>query len=467
MNYLKTLSILCSSLFLFGCTREVPSSQLGQSSLSSSAQPVQSSSDSVSPSVSSQASSENPSEVENGPIPQMLENGWHYTNAQRQLYGWVKGGQEFVFCHDSMLDFYGLDNQFLRSVPFDSSQLPEKYNLLAASNRIFILESSLYDVPHPINLNYYYEPLLYEKDGQEYLSGVTMLDLEGNILLQIPPLDVSQDKDGDFFFSLDGEPVSIKPAASVNANCINDDLIFLSLRWYENEGLTSHTELYYFVPSKNKLTCIGKNFEDGYVWASNCTNACLFFYRTPSSPKNGLLFHVGYLDQNGVQYPYPGMLFSDAAMDGNSIYLSYSPYNLEYENYKFWRASPDDFILHNISFPEMEEPSGAYIPIYRAKVYLIDENYMLFDNRAFNIVTGKYGINKQAIQLYYMTWKNAEYNQGTNSHYVAWASPRDSYGQAQGYFKIFPFPKTIDEKVYSGYRWDVEDILENMEDFLY
>ena len=54
MNYLKTLSILCSSLFLFGCTREIPFSQPEQDSLSFSAQPVQSPSDSVSPSVSSQ-----------------------------------------------------------------------------------------------------------------------------------------------------------------------------------------------------------------------------------------------------------------------------------------------------------------------------------------------------------------------------------------------------------------------------
>ncbi len=114
----------------------------------------------------------------------------------------------------------------------------------------------------------------------------------------------------------------------------------------------------------------------------------------------------------------------------------------------------------------MEEPSGAYIPIYRAKVHLLDENYMLFDNRAFNIVTGEYGMDEQAIQLYYMTWKNTEYNQGTNSHYVAWTSPRDSYGQAQGYFKIFPFPQKIDEEVHSSIL-DVKDILENLEEFRY
>ena len=158
------------------------------------------------------------------------------------------------------------------------------------------------------------------------------------------------------------------------------------------------------------------------------------------------------------------MLFSDAAMDGNSIFLSYSPYRQSEEVYKFWRTSPDDFILHSIPFPEMAELPGAYIPTYRAKVHLIDENYMLFDNRAFNIVTGEYGTDEQAIQLYYMTWKNAEYNQGTNSHYVAWASPRDSYGQAQGYFKIFPFPQKTDEEIYSALLY-VEDILENMEDF--
>ena len=223
MNYLRTLSILCSSLLLFGCTREVPSNQSEQSSLSSFVQPVQSSSDSVSSSVSSQSSSESPAGAENGPISQMLENGWHYTTSE-WLYGWVKDGQEFVYCHDSMLDFYGLDNQFLRSVPFDSSQLPKNYELFTASNRIFLLESSRY--PVPLTESDKYEPLLYEKDGQEYLSGVTMLDLEGNILLQIPPLDVSQDEDGDFHFFSDGEPVSVKPA-SIHVTCVNDDLIFL------------------------------------------------------------------------------------------------------------------------------------------------------------------------------------------------------------------------------------------------
>ena len=114
----------------------------------------------------------------------------------------------------------------------------------------------------------------------------------------------------------------------------------------------------------------------------------------------------------------------------------------------------------------MEEPSGAYIPIYRAKVHLLDENYMLFDNRAFNIVTGEYGMDEQAIQLYYMTWKNTEYNQGTNSHYVAWTSTRDSSGPAHGYFKIFPFPQKIDEEVHSSIL-DVKDILENLEEFRY
>ncbi len=250
MKYLKTLSILCSSLFLFGCTREIPSSQPGQSSLSSSSQPVQSPSDSGLSSISSQSSSESSAEAEEGPIPQMLENGWHYTTS-KWLYGWVKDGQEFVFCHDSMLDFYGLDNQFLRSVSFDSSQLPENYELFTASNRIFLLESSRY--PGPLTESNEYEPLLYEKDGQEYLSGVTMLDLEGNILLQIPPLDVSQDEDGEFLFSLDGEPVSVKPSY-IDVTCVNDDLIFLSLNWDEKKddelGFTSYANLYYFVPSK-------------------------------------------------------------------------------------------------------------------------------------------------------------------------------------------------------------------------
>lgn len=84
-----------------------------------------------------------------------------------------------------------------------------------------------------------------------------MLDLEGNILLQIPPLDVSQDEDGDFLFSSNGEPVAVRPIYSIDATCVNDDLIFLSLNWYERKGneldSTSNTELYYFVPSENKL----------------------------------------------------------------------------------------------------------------------------------------------------------------------------------------------------------------------
>ncbi len=462
MKYLKTLSIVFA-LFLFGCTREVPSSQLEQSSLSSSSPPVQSPSDSGLSSISSQSSSESSAEAEEGPIPQMLENGWHYTTS-KWLYGWVKDGQEFVFCHDSMLDFYGLDNQFIRSVSFDSSQLPEDYKLFTASNRIFLLESSLYDLPQPIDSNFHYEPLLYEKDGQEYLSGVTMLDLEGNILLQAPPLDVSQDEDGDFLFSLDGEPVSVKPA-STHVTCVNDDLIFLSLDWYKTKGdglgFKSYANLYYFVPSKNKLVCIGKNFEDGHVRASNRKNACIFFYDYGGSPG----FQLGYLDQNGVQYPYPGMIFSDAAMDGNSIFLSYSPYRQSEEVYKFWRTSPDDFILHSIPFPEMAELPGAYIPTYRAKVHLLDENYMLFDNKALNILTGEYGTNEQAVLLSQITYHPSDYNCGTNSHYVAWARSNASYNQTQNYFKIFPFPKTLDEKVYSGYRWDVEDILANMEDF--
>ena len=226
MKYLKTLSIMFVALFLFGCTRKVASSQPEQSSLSSPSQPMQNSSESISSSVSSQSSSENLVDVENGPVPQMLENGWHYTDVKKWwLHGWVKDGQEFVLCNDSTLEFYSLDNQFLRSVPFDSSQLPEKYEFFTTSNRIFLLDSSLYDVPQPANSDYY-EPLLYEKDGQEYLSGVTMLDLEGNILLQIPPLDVSQDEDGDFHFFSDGEPVSVKPA-SIHVTCVNDDLIFL------------------------------------------------------------------------------------------------------------------------------------------------------------------------------------------------------------------------------------------------
>ena len=441
MNYLKTLAIVFAALFLFGCTREIPSSRQEQSSLFSSAQPVQSPFDSVSSSVPFQSSSENSVDVQNGPIPQMLENGWHYTTS-KWLYGWVKDGQEFVYCHDSMLDFYGLDNQFLRSVSFDSSLLPPKYKFFTTSNRIFLIDFSFYDALQPINNNDEYSPLLYEKDGQEYLSGLTMLDLEGNILLQIPPLDVSQDKDGDFLFSSNGEPVSVKPIYSIDATCVN--------------------ELYYFVPSENKLTCIGKNFEDGHVRASNRTNACIFFYDFGGSPG----FQLGYIDQDGVQYPYPGMIFSDAAMDGNSIFLSYSPYRQSEEVYQFWRTSPDDFILHSIPFPDMDELPGAYIPIYRSKVHLIDENYMLFDNKAFNIVTGEYGTDEQAVQLYYMTWKNADYNHGTNSHYVAWAGQRSSQWQSQGYFRIFPLPKTINKKVYSsGYRWDVKDILENMEDF--
>ncbi len=157
MNYLRTLSILCSSLLLFGCTREVPSNQSEQSSLSSFVQPVQSSSDSVSSSVSSQSSSESPAGAENGPISQMLENGWHYTTSE-WLYGWVKDGQEFVYCHDSVLDFYGLDNQFLHSVPFDSSLLPEKYKFFTTSNRIFLIDFSFYDVLQPINNNDEYTP---------------------------------------------------------------------------------------------------------------------------------------------------------------------------------------------------------------------------------------------------------------------------------------------------------------------
>jgi hypothetical protein len=466
MKYLKTLSIMFVALFLFGCTREVPSSQLEQSSLSSFVQPVQSSSDSASSSVSSQSSSESSVPAENGSVPQMLENGWHYTDVKKWwLHGWVKDGQEFVLCNNSILEFYSLDNQFLRTVPFDSSRLPKDYKLFTASNRIFLLESSRY--PVPLTESDKYEPLLYEKDGQEYLSGVTMLDLEGNILLQIPPLDVSQDKDGDFHFSFNGEPVSVKPSY-IDVTCVNDDLIFLSLtlNWYERKSneldATSHTELYYFIPSKNKLVCIGKNFTDGRVYARN-NNACLFFYRNSSSPKNGLLFHVGYLDENGVQYPYPGMLFSDAAMDGNSIYLSYSPYNLEYENFKFWRTSPDDFILHNIPFPGMEEPLGAYIPIYRAKVYLIDENYMLFDNRAFNIVTGEYGTDEQAVQLFHMTWNNLEINYGIVSHYVAWADLHFQEDSNRGYFhyfKILPLPKVQVDNIFDSFS-TIDEVLKN------
>ena len=463
MKYLKTLSIMFVALFLFGCTRKVASSQPEQSSLSSSSQPMQNSSESISSSVSSQSSSENLVDVENGPVPQMLKNGWHYTDVKKWwLHGWVKDGQEFVLCNNSILEFYSLDNQFLRSVSFDSSQLPKNYELFTASNRIFLLESSRY--PVPLTESDKYEPLLYEKDGQEYLSGVTMLDLEGNILLQIPPLDVSQDEDGDFHFFSDGEPVSVKPSY-IDVTCVNDDLIFLSLNWYERKGneldATSHTELYYFIPSKNKLVCIGKNFNYGAVKTSNHTNACIFFYRLIDDSFMGR--RMGYLDQNGVQYPYPGMIFSDAAMDGNSIFLSYYPYRQPYENYEFWRTSSDDFILHSIPFPEMAEPSAAYIPTYRAKVHLINENYMLFDNRAFNIVTGEYGTDEQAVQLFHMTWNNLEINYGAVSHYVAWADLYYQEGSNHGYFhyfKILPLPKVQVDNIFDTF-FTIDEVLKN------
>ena len=145
----------------------------------------------------------------------MLEKGWHYTSPPRRRYGWVRDGQEFVICHDSMFDFYSLDNQFLRSVPFDGSRLSEDYWLYTTSNRIFLWNYINYDVPKHINkYNDGYMPFLYEKDGQEYLSGVTILDLEGNVLLQLPSLDASQDESGDFHFSLEGKPVSVKPSAN-------------------------------------------------------------------------------------------------------------------------------------------------------------------------------------------------------------------------------------------------------------
>jgi hypothetical protein len=460
MKYLKTLAIVFASFFLFGCTREIPSIQPQQSSLSSSVRSVQSSFDSASSSVSSQSSSESPAEPENGPVPQMLENRWHYTDVKKWwLHGWVKDGQEFVLCNDSTLEFYSLDNQFLRSVSFDSSQLPKNYELFTASNRIFLLESSRY--PVPLTESDKYEPLLYEKDGQEYLSGVTMLDLEGNILLQIPPLDVSQDEDGDFHFSFDGEPVSVKPSY-IDVTCVNDDLIFLSLNWSKKRddelGFTSYANLYYFVPSKNELVCIGRNFEDGHVRASNRKNACVFFYDFGGSPG----FQLGYLDQNGVRYPYPGMIFSDAAMDGNSIFLSYSPYRQSEEVYKFWRTSPDDFILHSIPFPDMAELPGVYIPTYRAKVHLIDENYMLFDNRAFNIVTGEYGTDEQAVQLFHMTWNHLDMNSEAASHYVAWADLyyQDSNHGYFHYFKILPLPKVQVDNILDTF-FTIDEVLKN------
>ena len=97
MNYLKTLSIMFAAIFLFGCTREIPSIQPQQSSLSSFVQPVQNTSNSVSPIVSSQSSFESSVPAENGSVPQKLENGWHYTDVKKWwLHGWVKDGQEFA-----------------------------------------------------------------------------------------------------------------------------------------------------------------------------------------------------------------------------------------------------------------------------------------------------------------------------------------------------------------------------------
>ena len=108
----KILSIVLASLFLFGCSSETSSSsQPEQSSVPapvssvSEVQPVPSSS--VSSSTSSVSSSrlvlDLPIDPANGPVPRMLEKGWHYSTS-RWRYGWVKDGQEFVFCHDSMLD---------------------------------------------------------------------------------------------------------------------------------------------------------------------------------------------------------------------------------------------------------------------------------------------------------------------------------------------------------------------------
>ena len=478
MNRFKILSIVLASLFLFGCSSETSSSsQPEQSSVPapvSSASEVQSAPSSSVPSSSTSVSSsqsvpDQPIYPTDGPIPQMLEKGWHYTSPPRRRYGWVRDGQEFVICHDSMFDFYSLDNQFLRSVPFDGSRLSEDYWLYTTSNRIFLWNYINYDVPKHINkYNDGYMPFLYEKDGQEYLSGVTILDLEGNILLQLPSLDASQDESGDFHFSLEGEPVSMEHISHFDIECVNDDLIFLSLEWLEKRGdekdygLTSHVDLYYFVPSKNKLTCIGKDFEDGYVEASNRTNACIFFYRYESS---GLGYHLGYLDQNGIRYPYPGMIFSDAAMDGDNIYLSYWHRWLPVEKDRFWRTTSDSFLLHEIPFPEMEGATRDYIPWYRTRVHLIDGTYMQFNDRAFNIVTGEYGTEEQTAELYYITGKLANYinyNVGKNSHYVSWAAPRDSSGQF--YFKIIPIPKTTDEKLYTAWR-NVEDILEKGEDY--
>ncbi len=476
MMCLKAVSIVLAALLLFGCSNEASSSsQPEQSSVPapvpsvSEVQPVPSSS--VSSSTSSVSSSrlvlDLPIDPANGSVPRMLEKGWHYSTS-RWRYGWVKDGQEFVFCHDSMLDFYSLDNQFLRSVPFDSSHLPESYRFYATSNCIFLWDFSHYDVPKQIdNYNNSYTPFLYEKDGQAYLSGLTILDLEGNVLLQIPSLDVSQDESGDFHFSLEGKPVSVKSSANFHIECVNDDLIFIGLYWCEKRGdekdfgLTGHVALYYFVPSKNKLTCIGKDFKDGYIWASNHTNACILFYRYESS---GQGYHLGYLDQNGIRYPYPGMTFSDAAMDGDNIYLSYSNHRLPVEKDRFWRTTSDSFLLHDIPFPELEEATRNYVPWYRAKVHLIDGTYMQFNDKAFNIVTGEYGTEEQTLELYHLTWNlgnYANYNVGINSHYVELAALR--IPSEQYYFKITPLPRTTDEKVYDGYVQEVENILKKME----
>ena len=259
----------------------------------------------------------------------------------------------------------------------------------------------------------------------------------------------------------------MKHISHFDVKCVNDDLIFLSLEWFEKRGdekdygLTSHVDLYYFVPSKNKLTCIGKDFEDGYVEASNRTNACIFFYRYESS---GLGYHLGYLDQNGIRYPYPGMIFSDAAMDGDNIYLSYWHRWLPVEKDRFWRTTSDSFLLHEIPFPEMGEATRNYVPWYRARVHLLDGTYMLFNDRAFNIVTGEYGTDEQTVMLYQMTWNllDSEYNCGVNSHYVMTAGLDYLNKPPQRYFKIVPLPKTIDEKIYTFCR-DMRDVLKDME----
>ena len=160
----------------------------------------------------------------------------------------------------------------------------------------------------------------------------------------------------------------------------------------------------------------------------------------------------------------PGMTFSDAAMDGDNIYLSYSNHRLPVEKDRFWRTTSDSFLLHDIPFPELEEATRNYVPSYRAKVHLIDGTYMQFNDKAFNIVTGEYGTEEQTLELYHLTWNlgnYANYNVGINSHYVELAALR--IPSEQYYFKITPLPRTTDEKVYDGYVQEVENILKKME----